>query len=167
MQNRYFWIFRTGGGWIGLLASDHGFTRVTLPQTSREAAAKELGDEINNCQLDEIRFAGIVPGLKTYFMGSPIDFPQKLDYVDATSFQVQVWEKTRSIPYGQTRSYSWIAEQINRPRACRAVGQALGKNPLPIIVPCHRVVAADGSLHGFRGGLAMKQRLLLLEQQRR
>ncbi len=90
-------------------------------------------------------------------------FPDELDLSTATPFQRQVWEKTRLIPYGETRSYSWVAEQIGKPGAARAVGQALGRNPLPIIIPCHRVVASDGKLCGFAGGLGMKRRLLSLE----
>jgi methylated-DNA-[protein]-cysteine S-methyltransferase len=74
-----------------------------------------------------------------------------------------VWEITRLIPYGETRSYAWVAEQIGQPRAVRAVGQALGKNPLPIIIPCHRVITSNGKLGGFGGGLEMKKRLLSLE----
>jgi len=74
-----------------------------------------------------------------------------------------VWQATRLIPYGETRSYLWVAVQIGKPGAARAVGQALGRNPLPVIVPCHRVIAADGGLGGFTGGLEMKRRLLELE----
>ena len=68
-----------------------------------------------------------------------------------------------SIPYGETRTYAWVAQQIGKPRALRAVGGALARNPFPIIVPCHRVVASNGNLGGFRGGLALKKRLLELE----
>jgi methylated-DNA-[protein]-cysteine S-methyltransferase len=74
-----------------------------------------------------------------------------------------VWEKTRLIPYGKTRSYSWVAEQMGKPRAVRAVGQALGKNPLPIIIPCHRVIANNERLGGFSGGVEWKRYLLDLE----
>jgi methylated-DNA-[protein]-cysteine S-methyltransferase len=74
-----------------------------------------------------------------------------------------VWEKARLIPYGETRSYMWLARQIGKPQAARAVGQALGRNPLPVIVPCHRVIASDGSPGGFTGGLHRKKMLLKLE----
>ena len=101
--------------------------------------------------------------LKVYFSGHRITFPDKFDLSQATHFQREVWEKTRFIPYGETKSYAWVAEQIKKPRAVRAVGQALGKNPLPIIVPCHRVVASGGKLGGFGGGVEMKRYLLSLE----
>ncbi len=101
--------------------------------------------------------------LRAYFTGSYITFPDRLDLSGATAFQRRVWAATRGIPYGETRSYAWVAQQINQPRAVRAVGQALGRNPLPIIIPCHRVVTSDGRLGGFGGGLKMKSYLLSRE----
>ena len=107
-------------------------------------------------------FEELIRRLKAYFDGKKVAFHEELDF-KATPFQREVWRKTSLIPYGETRSYSWVAEQIGNPRAVRAVGQALSRNPLPIIVPCHRVVASNGALCGFRGGLKMKKRLLSLE----
>jgi methylated-DNA-[protein]-cysteine S-methyltransferase len=101
--------------------------------------------------------------LKVYFSGHRIIFRDKLDLSRATHFQREVWEITKLVPYGETRSYAWVAEQMKKPQAVRAVGQALSKNPLPIIVPCHRVVASDGKLGGFGGGVEMKGHLLSLE----
>lgn len=80
-----------------------------------------------------------------------------------TAFQQSVWRALCDIPYGQTRSYAHLAEQIGRPKACRAVGMANHKNPIPILIPCHRVVGADGSLTGYAGGMGMKKALLDLE----
>ncbi len=101
--------------------------------------------------------------LRNYFGGHKVNFPDELDLSQATPFQREVWEITRLIPYGETRSYTWVAEQMGRPRALRAVGQALGRNPLPIIIPCHRVLTIDGKLGGYSGGLEMKKYLLSLE----
>ncbi len=95
--------------------------------------------------------------------GHKVAFPDALDLSAATSFQRQVWQITRLIPYGETRSYSWLAEQLGKAGAVRAVGQALGRNPLPIIIPCHRVVAKDGQLGGYTGGVEIKRYLLNLE----
>jgi methylated-DNA-[protein]-cysteine S-methyltransferase len=81
----------------------------------------------------------------------------------ATPFQKGVWEMVKTIPYGQTRTYKWVAEKIGNPEAFRAVGQALKKNPLPGIIPCHRVIRSDGKLGGFSKGLKEKARLLKLE----
>jgi len=108
-------------------------------------------------------FEDLVARLRTYFSGHKVSFPDQLDLSGATPFQRQVWEKTRLIPFGETRSYSWVAEQIKQPGAVRAVGQALGRNPLPIIIPCHRVITADGKPGGYTGGLEMKRFLLRLE----
>lgn len=81
-----------------------------------------------------------------------------------TEFCKSIWQKTRAIPYGQTRTYQWLAEAVGRPKALRAVGQALKKNPLPLIIPCHRVVGSDGSLVGFSAGIEIKRFLLDLER---
>ena len=109
------------------------------------------------------QFKDLTERLKVYFSGHRTTFSDELDLSRATNFQREVWEITRRIPYGETRSYTWVAEQIKKPRAVRAVGQALSKNPLPIIVPCHRVVTSDGKLGGFSGGVEMKRCLLSLE----
>lgn len=101
--------------------------------------------------------------LRAYFSGNEVAFPDELDLSGATPFRCRVWEKTRTIPYGETRSYTWVAGQIKQPEAVRAVGQVLGKNPLPIIIPCHRVITAGGKLGGYSEGLEMKRYLLRLE----
>ncbi|RHB48335.1 methylated-DNA--[protein]-cysteine S-methyltransferase [Exiguobacterium sp. AM39-5BH] len=84
--------------------------------------------------------------------------------MNGTVFQQEVWDALLTIPFGETRTYKQIAEQIGRPKAVRAVGQALNRNPLPVIFPCHRVVGSGGQLTGFAGGIHQKQRLLYLEQ---
>jgi O-6-methylguanine DNA methyltransferase len=100
--------------------------------------------------------------LQAYFAGELKSFDVPLE-IAGTEFQKRVWSALRTIPYGQTRSYSQIASQIGAPRAVRAVGAANGRNPIPIIVPCHRVIGASGSLVGFGGGLDWKRLLLNLE----
>jgi methylated-DNA-[protein]-cysteine S-methyltransferase len=100
--------------------------------------------------------------LNEYFAGKRKRFSVKLD-AKGTVFQNKVWEALRTIPYGETRSYGRIAAQIGNARAMRAVGAANGKNPISIIVPCHRVIGASGRLTGFAGGLDVKEQLLTLE----
>ncbi|HEX3838272.1 MAG TPA: methylated-DNA--[protein]-cysteine S-methyltransferase [Steroidobacteraceae bacterium] len=100
--------------------------------------------------------------LEEYFVDKRRKFTVKLDPA-GTDFQNRVWNALRTIPFGETRSYGQIAEQIGSHKAVRAVGAANGANPLSIIVPCHRVIGADGKLTGFAGGLAVKARLLALE----
>jgi len=92
-----------------------------------------------------------------------VDFPDELDFGSAPPFREAVWQATRSIPFGETRSYGWVAERIGKPNASRAVGQALAANQLAILVPCHRVIGSDGGLCGFGGGLEMKRSLLDME----
>ena len=86
-----------------------------------------------------------------------------MDLSSGTDFQRKVWSTLRKIPRGQTRSYAWLAQQVGKPKATRAVGAACGANPIPVVIPCHRVIASDGSLGGFGGGLPIKRRLLQLE----
>ena len=101
--------------------------------------------------------------LDEYFQGKRTTFslPFKLT---GTPFQLAVWKELQNIPYGQTTSYKEIAQKINKPKACRAVGMANNKNPLPIIIPCHRVIGSNGKLIGYAGGLNLKNYLLELEK---
>lgn len=101
--------------------------------------------------------------LDEYFQGKRTTFslPFKLT---GTPFQLAVWKELQNIPYGQTTSYKEIAQKINKPKACRAVGMANNKNPLPIIIPCHRVIGSNGKLIGYAGGLKLKNYLLELEK---
>lgn len=101
--------------------------------------------------------------LGEYFDGERRDFDVPLD-LQGTDFQVDAWRALATVPYGETRSYGEQADAIGRPGAFRAVGAANGRNPIPVILPCHRIVGADGSLTGFAGGLATKRWLLNHEQ---
>jgi methylated-DNA-[protein]-cysteine S-methyltransferase len=100
--------------------------------------------------------------LRAYFAGQLREFQLPLD-MQGTDFQKRVWHQVAAIPYGETRSYLQIATAVGSPRAVRAVGAANGTNPVPIVVPCHRVIGANGKLVGYGGGLALKKRLLELE----
>jgi methylated-DNA-[protein]-cysteine S-methyltransferase len=101
--------------------------------------------------------------LAAYFSGDLRRFDLALDFA-GTPFQQRVWRELLNIPYGETRSYSHVAQQIGAPSSVRAVGAANGANPIPIIVPCHRVIGAGGNLVGYGGGLPLKRRLLALEK---
>ena len=107
-------------------------------------------------------FRAVARQLREYFDGKRTVFELKL-HPKGTPFQKAVWKALAAIPYGETRTYGEIARAVGRPTAVRAVGQANGQNPLPIVVPCHRVIGADGSLTGFGGGLPTKRALLELE----
>lgn len=101
--------------------------------------------------------------IKQYLKGIPTVFKCRLD-LKGTPFQIDVWNELLKIPFGKTLSYKDIAKRINKPNALRAVGNACGKNPIPIIIPCHRVVAANGKLGGYSNGLDIKKKLLKIEK---
>ncbi|WP_155057372.1 methylated-DNA--[protein]-cysteine S-methyltransferase [Streptomyces blattellae] len=111
---------------------------------------------------DDTLFSEPEEQLKAYFAGELTEFTLELR-LHGTPFQRSVWDRLRTIPYGETRSYGALADALGNPAASRAVGLANGKNPIGIIVPCHRVVGADGSLTGYGGGLHRKRRLLEFE----
>ena len=145
--------FDTPLGPVGITASANGLLAITLPSQPVQKAQRQPPHQ----------FTGLIERLQAYFNGRKVAFPDKLDLSAATPFQAKVWEITRLIPYGETRSYRWVADQMGKPGAVRAVGQALARNPLPVIIPCHRVIGSNGTLGGFSGGLEMKQKLLRLE----
>lgn len=162
-QHLYYVVFNTAAGWLGILGSINGLQRVTLPQHSTSETQEQLGVSINQAVNSPQRYKDLMKRFHAYFSGHQVDFPDRLDLSAATALQREVWRATQLIPYGETRSYTWVATQIKKPEAVRAVGQALGRNPLPVIIPCHRVLASDGGLGGFSRGLEMKKYLLCLE----
>ena len=101
--------------------------------------------------------------LKEYFETGLEKFSHKIGFSKGTEFEKKVWLTLKEIPYGETRTYKWLAEEIGNPNATRAVGQALSRNPLPIILPCHRVIESDGSIGGYSAGIDIKRRLLEIE----
>ena len=105
----------------------------------------------------------LVNDLHSYFSGKIIDFQQKVEFLSGTDFEKKVWSVLRRIPCGDTRTYKWVAETAGNTSAVRAVGQALSKNPVPIVIPCHRVIESDGSIGGYSSGVDIKRRLLEME----
>jgi methylated-DNA-[protein]-cysteine S-methyltransferase len=163
-EYKYF-IFGTELGYVGILGSAAGLRSTTLPQISERDVADQLSIREFSALSSEYFFGDLIERICGYYRGTQIDFPDKLDFSGATPFQSAVWRATQSIPYGETRSYGWVAGKIRRPGSYRAVGQALHRNPLSVIVPCHRVVGSGGQLVGFGGGLDLKHCLLELERQ--
>jgi len=111
---------------------------------------------------DKMPFKEVIRQIEAYFDGKLKDFDLPL-ILDGTAFQLLVWNNLRKIPYGETVSYGQLAKRIGSPDAARAVGLANGSNPIPIIIPCHRVIGSNGDLTGFGGGLPVKKKLLALE----
>ena len=165
MRRRPAVIFKTPLGWAGVLASEQGIRRIILPRKNKSLVQRALRVEARGLTgTNRVVFLDkAVHALRHYFSGERVSFDLPLDLRYYTQFQKDVWKATTRISHGRTRSYGWVAKQIGRPRAMRAVGQALGANPLPIMIPCHRVIGATGSLRGFSDGLTMKKKLLDLE----
>lgn len=142
-----------------------GLRRLVLPRSYREEVISEIGGlPLSTNGINLVFLSDLPERLKRYFNGEQVDFYDSLDLSGFSKFQQEVWNEVRNIPYGKTRSYKWIAERIGQPQAVRAVGQALGRNPVPIVIPCHRVIRSDGNMGGFRGGLSMKKLLLHMEE---
>ncbi len=156
-------IVDTALGWIGLALTDAGLRYLSLPRPTAEEAEVQLSlaNVAKPASSEETK--DLVDQLQSYALGEPVDFTVELDPPPATPFLREVWDATMQIPRGETRSYGWLAASVGLPRAARAVGLAMQRNPLPIIVPCHRVVAWDGKLGGYGGGLDLKRKLLQLE----
>lgn len=157
--------FRTRLGWVALLADDHALLGLTLPRSTCHAAVTELRTEFNCHPMPgENALTKRARGmLIRYFEGRRVVFDDLPVEQPGTAFQQRVWQLTRAIPYGSTRTYHELACAAGRPRAARAVGQCNARNRLPIIIPCHRLVGSQGDLRGFGGGIPMKRTLLEME----
>jgi len=146
-------FYETTVGVIGIAADGNAITHLVFGEDDR--------------LLGEIRetptIAAAAGQIAEYLAGARDTFDVTLK-PRGTEFQRAVWRELQTIPYGETRTYGEIARRIGRPKACRAVGMANNRNPISIIVPCHRVIGADGSLVGYGGGLDVKRRLLALEK---
>ena len=165
--------FKSSFGWVGVAKSDRGIARVTFGAPTDAAVTDRLRNgshgkrglyPLTSNPLDP-ELSAAAELLTKYFNGVPVDFDIKLDLSTGTPFQRSVWETALRIPYGQVQSYGWIAREIANPNAVRAVGGAMGANPLAIIVPCHRVLRSDGGLGGYAGGLHWKRKLLAMERE--
>ena len=158
-------IFRSPWGWMGIAESPKGIQTIVLPKRSKRAVESDLRVQSDGPwqQEESAQLEAARRQLLDYLEGRRNTFDVPLDLSQGTSFQRQVWRTLQRVPYGKLRSYQWIATRVGGPHYARAVGNAVGANPLPIVVPCHRIVAHDASLGGFSGGLSMKRKLLSLE----
>jgi len=153
--------FKVPWGWIEVTAGEKGLTSIDLSPSNRRAVSgqQQAGEDAAvSALLAEARTQ-----LLAYLEGTRREFSLPVDLSAGTPFQRKAWKAITRIPYGRVRSYQWVATKVGGKQYARAVGMALGTNPVPIVVPCHRVIAHDGSLGGFGCGLAMKRRLLKLE----
>jgi O-6-methylguanine DNA methyltransferase len=154
-------IFDTPFGFCGLVSSNRGLLRVILGKRSQKSLIYSIKSEYPYSLYSElIEYQEII---EKYFNGERITFDIPLDIEKATQFQRRVWEITKSIPYGEVRTYKWVSLRMGIENGFRAVGKALASNPIPIIIPCHRVVRKDGKLGGYSQGINLKAELLKLE----
>ncbi|MFQ6092908.1 MAG: methylated-DNA--[protein]-cysteine S-methyltransferase [bacterium] len=150
-------------GNIGLAATEEGICRLNLSVDPEEFGA-ELEARYNCAAVEDGgHFAEIKRDLEDYFERRARGFNCAIDLIEGTDFQRRVWRALLKIPYGQVRSYGWVAREIGRPKAVRAVGGANARNPIAIVIPCHRVVRSDGGLGGYGGGPEVKRELLQIE----
>ncbi|CAM3896637.1 methylated-DNA--[protein]-cysteine S-methyltransferase [Mesobacillus thioparans] len=163
MEQTIHWaILEYDQGKIYIAATSKGLCYVGSPEEDYEQMVKKFpGAEFTENAEALEPYSG---ELKEYLEGARTDFSLPVD-VKGTPFQEAVWTALREIPYGATYTYSDIAEKIGKPAAVRAVGTAIGANPVLITVPCHRVIGKNGSITGYRGGIKMKQHLLELEKE--
>jgi len=160
----FYTVMRYPLGVLLVGATERGLCTVQFGDSAR-ALERALRHQYTAVQLqrDKAHLTAWVKALRGYFQGHEIAPHLPLD-VQATTFQRRVWKELQKIPYGQTRSYSEIARAIGHPKAARAVARACAANPVPIVIPCHRVIRSDGSLGGYSGGRARKRALLSLER---
>ena len=161
------WTEASFGGWNLFLAkSAAGLCYISTPGENFEEFSAKINKKFKGQEIEENRQAldPYVSELQAYFNGTTRQFSLPID-AKGTPFQQQIWQALREIPYGSTVSYSDIAQRINRPTAVRAVGAAIGANPVLITVPCHRVIGKNGTMTGFRAGLDFKHFLLELEKE--
>ncbi len=151
-------------GPLALYGTNEGLMAVVFPRHSRVAVEAWLQRVIGETRIvdDAEVLEDAIGQLGEYFAGARRQFDLALD-VRGTAFQCRVWEAVAAVPFGQTRSYADVARTVGNAKAVRAVGAANGANPLPIVVPCHRIIGSHGGLHGYGGGLDVKARLLELE----
>ena len=147
-------------GTMLLAANERGLRSVNF------AASKRAERPQAGWREDSAFFSETIRQLRAYFEGELREFDLRLA-PEGTEFQMRVWQSLRNIPYGETISYGQLAARLGNPKASRAVGLANGSNPIPIIIPCHRVIGSDGSLVGYGGGLENKKILLALESRQR
>jgi methylated-DNA-[protein]-cysteine S-methyltransferase len=159
----YYATIKSPIGRVLVAATSTGLARVTFA-SSEDAFVNELRQRLHAEVIRSAdRIGGILEQMDAYFAGQRRSFDVPVDWTLTTPFQQRVLDATRRVPPGELVSYGDIARTIGQPKASRAVGQALGHNPIPIVIPCHRIIASDGSLGGYTGGLTIKKKLLALE----
>jgi methylated-DNA-[protein]-cysteine S-methyltransferase len=149
--NEYYDFLETPLGTVYLVFSGHLLAGISFRKPDGMVMKKNEETEAVKRELTE------------YFEEGRREFTCGTSFLEGTDFEREVWNALRDVPYGETRTYKWMAEQVGKPHAFRATGNALGKNPIPIIFPCHRIIESDGSIGGYSSGIDIKRRLLKIE----
>jgi len=158
-----FHLCETERGWVGLVISPHGLRATTLLKPTRDDALREVMEQGATKQVSDADLADLPERICALASGKYENLAVQVDWNGVTGFRRAVMEETMRIPAGKTLSYGAVAERVGYPRAARAVGRVMATNPLPLVVPCHRVVGSNGSLTGYGGGLHVKAALLRAE----
>jgi O-6-methylguanine DNA methyltransferase len=159
--------FKTQLGWIGIAATERGIRALILPQKERKMVTRALRKQIpKDAEIifDSYYFADIKDAFKQYFSKKEVTFDFPLDINRGNAFERKVWEITRSVPHGKVQTYKWIAERVGFPNAIKSVSSALRYNPLPIIIPCHRIVGSKYGIEYYSRGFEWRKKLLELER---
>lgn len=167
MTEHSYEIFETSWGWVGAIGSPVGICYTSLPEATADDALRWLITGIN--KTNPVKATGAFREYRScveeYLSGRKLDLEMTLDLSGATPFFKRAWTACQTIPPGETRSYKWLASAAGRPNASRAAGQAMARNRVPLVIPCHRVIGTNGSLHGFGGGIGLGLKSRLLEHE--
>jgi O-6-methylguanine DNA methyltransferase len=163
MDEEHFVVYESSIGYIIIVTKNGKVISLDVTDKGTYEARKMVLSFHPDATESMTPFKTIRTLLDRYLQGREVDFDVEVDISSLGSFTQKVLNELRKIPYGETRSYGWLAKKVGKPGAARAVGQALKRNPVPIIIPCHRIIRDDGTIGGFSMGVNIKERLLALE----
>ena len=165
IKTQWYALFQTAYGWCGIVFGKNGIITICLPEPQKLKLKNKILSCFRNIEEGSHRIKYVIRDISKYFKGENVHFSCVLDMSSMTPFQKEVYRETRKIPFGKTQSYNWLAEKIGIAGGARAVGNALGKNPMPLLIPCHRIIRKNGMLGGFSspGGIFLKKKMLLME----
>ena len=164
-MSTHYTIFKAVWGWMGIAEGDKGMKKIVLPHGNRQDVEQIILRKFPEALENDTALESLAKIFEGYFKGEKISQAIEIDWSGYSDFSIKVWRATQSIPWGEVRTYKWVSQYLQKPLSSRAIGNALGKNPFPIVVPCHRVVRSDGSLGGFSAplGVVLKRKMLEME----
>lgn len=165
MSKLFYTISTTRFGWVGIVGIEGKLKEIILPCRSKKEVSELLKKRYPEAKFSRTKLTKIVKALQLYFCGvrNKLSFP--VDLSGYSTFEKKVYQATKTVPYGEVRTYGWLAWKIGRPKAVRAVGNALAKNPVPLVIPCHRIIRSNGTIGKFSraGPPELKSKLIELE----